>query len=275
MHSYGGGRYTRCPASPYSADWSDFVSRHGRGETLVFLGWLTPLLALAGLGLLVAARRYALAALLALAAILPALFALGTNLPTYSLARRVVPHLKVSRVPERLLPIACLALAALLAFALARAWPLLLPLALLLIAVDLRAQVHVYGALAADRHNAAYAALRTQPSGRLLELPVFAPDILLNSTYLFYDMQAPRERPTGYSTTVRREAHATARALQPLGCGNWADGEVSKLGIRYVAVHRGFFSAFRPRCLRPALAGLRAHGFRPLAADGDVQIFAR
>jgi hypothetical protein len=29
----------------YSSDWVGFVSRHGSGETFVFLGWLTPLLA--------------------------------------------------------------------------------------------------------------------------------------------------------------------------------------------------------------------------------------
>lgn len=259
----------------YSAHWSDFVSRHGRGETFVFLGWLTPLLALAGLALLVVAGRRMLAALLALAAAIPIMLALGTNLPTYSLARRVIPHLKVSRVPERLLPIACLALAALLAFAVARAWPVLVPLVLVLVAVDLRAQVHPYGAVAADRDNAAYAALRGRPPGRLLDLPVFLPDVRLNSTYLFYDMQAARQRPTGYSTTVRREADATARRLRPLGCGRWGGAPLLQLGVRYVAVHRGFFAAFRPACLRAALDGLTAHGFRALAADGDVQIFAR
>ena len=31
----------------YSADWIGFLSRHGGGETFVFLGWLTPVLALA------------------------------------------------------------------------------------------------------------------------------------------------------------------------------------------------------------------------------------
>jgi len=259
----------------YSAHWSDFVSRHGRGETFVLLGWLTPLLALAGLVLLVLASRYALAALLALAAAIPILLALGTNLPTYEFARRVIPHLKVSRVPERLLPIACLAVAALAAFAVARAWPVLVPLAVALVAVDLHAQVHVFGAAAANQHNAAYAALRAQPPGRLLDLPVFLPDVGLNSMYLAYDMQAARERPTGYSTTAPKAADATARRLRPLNCGEWRDGTVARLGIRYVAVHQGFFAAFRPACLLPALTALRAHGFRPLAADGDVRIFTR
>jgi len=259
----------------YSAHWSGFVSRHGHGETFVLVGWLTPLLALAGLVLLVLARRYALAALLALATAIPILLALGTNLPTYELARRLIPHLKVSRVPERLLPIACLALAALAAFAVARATPVLVPIVLTVVAVDLHAQVHVYGAVQVDRHNAAYAELRNQPPGRLLDLPVFMPDIRLNSIYLAYDMQAARERPTGYSTSAPLAAESTARHLRLLNCGDWREQPAKRLGVRYVAVHRGLFAAFWPACTGRALAALRAHGFRPLAADGDVLMFAR
>src|SRR3954454_17910000 len=47
----------------YSAHVGDLFSRHldhGRSEQFIFLGWLAPLLALAGLILLVRARRYAL-----------------------------------------------------------------------------------------------------------------------------------------------------------------------------------------------------------------------
>ena len=106
----------------YSADWIGFLSRHGHGETFVFFGWLTPLLALVGLVVLVRSRRWGIASLLAAGVVVPVVVALGTHLPTYRLARHVVPQLKVARVPERLLPIACLALAALLAFAVA-AWP--------------------------------------------------------------------------------------------------------------------------------------------------------
>jgi len=109
-----GGRSLR-EVNVYSATGLDLLTRHVRGnaEAFVFLGWLTPLLALAGLALLLRARRFALAALLAAALVVPVVIALGTRLPTYRLARHVVPHLKVARVPERLLPIACLALAAL------------------------------------------------------------------------------------------------------------------------------------------------------------------
>ena len=92
------------------------------------------------------------------AVVVPVVIALGTHLPTYSLARHLVPGLKVARVPERLLPLACLALAALVAFALARARPWLVVVALVLVAADLH--VRIYHAARADEGNAAYVARR-------------------------------------------------------------------------------------------------------------------
>ena len=62
-------------------------------------------------------RRGWLAALLGVAAVVPMLLALGTNTPLYRPIRDVVPGLHYPRVPERLMPIACLAIAALVAFA--------------------------------------------------------------------------------------------------------------------------------------------------------------
>src|SRR6266511_3155609 len=243
----------------------------GRGETFVFVGWLTPALALAGLALLLRDRRYGLAALLAAAVVVPIVIALGTHLPTYRWARHVVPGLKVARVPERLLPLACLALAALLAFALVRARPWLVVLVLVLVAADLH--VRSYHSARADEGNAAYAALRSAPAGRLLELPVFAPDVQLNSTYLYYDMAAPRQHPGGYSTTVSRPAFRTARRLRVLTCGTWSP-DMTRLGIRHVAIHRGFYERFFPRCRRRAEATLRRHGFRRLTADGPVAVWS-
>jgi hypothetical protein len=254
----------------YSADWIGFVSRHGSGETFVFLGWLTPLLALAGLAFLFRDRRYGLAALLVAAVVIPVVIALGTRLPTYSLARHVVPGLKVARVPERLLPIACLAIAALVAFAFARSRPWLVALALVLVAVDLH--VHIYHAARADEGNAAYATLRDARPGRLLELPVFLPDVQQNSTYLYYDMAAQRQRPSGYSTTVPRPGFRTARRLRPLTCGTWSR-DVARLRIRYVAVHDGFYERYYPRCLARAQAALRGHGFRLLVREGQVKVW--
>jgi hypothetical protein len=133
----------------------------------------------------------------------------------------------------------------------------------------------VFGAAQADEGNHAYATLRDAPPGRLLDLPVFLPDVHLNSTYLYYDMQARRERPTGYSTTAPAEADRTARRLRPLACGRQPTTSIMRLGIRYVAVHEAFYRAFAPRCLRPAIEGLRARGFRQLAVDGDVTMFFR
>jgi hypothetical protein len=257
----------------YSAHWSDFVSRNVNGETFVLLGWATPIVAVAGLLLLVRGRRYALAAFLALAALVPGLLALGTNLPTYEFARHVIPGLRVSRVPERMMPIACFALAALVGVAVARARPLLVPLAVALIAVDLH--VGVYGAQVADEGNAAYAALRAAPPGRLLDLPVFLPDVHLNSTYLYYDTQAQRQRPTGYSTTIPRPADTAARILRPLTCGTWPAALMETYDVRYVAVHRGFYDEFQSKCAGPAVDALRRHGYRLLATGDEVEIFAR
>ena len=198
LHEHG---RTLAEVGRYSADWIGFVSRDARGEAFVFVGWLTPLVALAGLVLLVRSQRYALALLLVAGVVVPAVIALGTNLPTY-----------------RLLPIACLSIAALVAFALERARPWLIVLVLVLVAVDLH--VRLYHASRADEGNAAYAAIAGP--GRLLELPVFLPDINLNSTYLYYDLATRRERPLGYSTLVPRPAFTTARRLQALNCGTWS-----------------------------------------------------
>jgi hypothetical protein len=258
----------------YSAHWSGLISRHGAGETFVLLGWLTPLLALAGLVLILRERRFGLAALLAGAVVVPTALALGTNLPTYDLLRRLIPHLKVARVPERMLPLACLALAALLAFAVARARPWLIAIVLVLVAVDLH--VNRFDSAQADEGNAAYAALAAAPPGRVFELPVFLPDVHFNSTYLYYDMQAQRQRPTGYSTTASTLADNTARMLRPIACGVWTGAPVRQFRIRYIVVHRAFYDALEPpACARAALDGLRRHGFRQLAAGGDVTLFFR
>ena len=96
----------------------------------------------------------------------------------------------------------------------------------------------------------------------------------LNSTYLYYDMAAQRQRPAGYSTTVPRPAFRTARRLRPITCGTWSR-DVARLGIRYVAVHDGFYARYYPHCLARAQAALRGNGFRPLARDGQVQVWTK
>ncbi len=271
----------------YSAELGDFVTRAvGSGvEELVFLGWLTPLLALAGL---VAIReRRGLATLLALGALVPCLFALGANLPGYEWVWKSVPGFGPTRVPERLLPIACLAIAALVAFAAeagrslvtdrhkrpsARTVTALVAVLGVALAVDLR--VPVFGAVAADTPSAAYAAIRGE--GRLLELPVFRPDIHYGSAYLGYARQSPRERPQGYSTLAPPGADRLARRLRGLSCGR---GSVPPdLGIRFVTVHRGLYDQsgfFGRACPGRAEAALIESGWRLVVRDGPIATFER
>ena len=268
----------------YSAELSDFVTRGvGSGiEELVFLGWLTPLVAIGGL---VALRsRPGLAVLLGLAALSPCLLALGGSLPGYETLWRRVPGLDATRVPERFMPIACLALAALVAFAFDAGDaalglnrhklvpPLVAAAAVVLLAADLR--VPVFGAVAADTPNAAYAAIRGD--GRLLELPVFRPDVHYGSVYLGYARQSPRERPQGYSTIAPKRAVGLARELRPLSCGR---GTVpGDLGIRFVSVHRALYEQsgfFAPGCAARAEHALVANGWRRLAGDGTITVFTR
>jgi hypothetical protein len=264
----------------YSAEWNDLVSRSLDGdlEEYVFLGWLTPLLALAGVVVLVQRGRHGLASVLGLGALLPILLALGTNLPTYEALWNALPPFRYPRVPERLMPIACLALAGLVAFALAAArWRVAPLLVIPFLFLDLN--VHVYRATADDPENAAYAALDRAPDGRLLELPVILPQRHFGSPYLYYLTQGPRERPGGYSTVAPREAEDLARRLSGLNCGYWAGGEslLARLGVRYVAVHDGVYqdSPVVPDCRRAGRRGLGAHGFRRVAADGAITLFER
>ena len=265
----------------YSAEVSDLVTRGvGAGiEELVFVGWLTPLLALAGLW--AARRQRGLALCLGLAAVVPCLLALGSNLPLYEPLWHALPPLRFARVPERLMPIACLAIAGLAAFGveaaavrLRVAWrdargldAAVAAAAIVLLALDLR--IPVFAAVAADEPNAAYAAIRGD--GRLLELPVFRPDIHFGSVYLGYARQSPRQRPEGYSTTAPPAADRLARELRGLSCGR---GSVPRsLGIRFVVVHRGLYRQsgfFGAGCADRAERALRRGGWRLLARDGVV-----
>jgi hypothetical protein len=225
----GAGGRSFAQVERYSAEPADFLTRHARHgfETFVFLGWLLPLLAAAGLVLLWRRDRGLLAAL-ALGSLVPIVLALGSNTPLYEPLWRAVPGLENTRVPGRLLPVACLALAALAAFALSRLqWRWLVPVAIGLLALDLR--VDAYSRLGADERNAVYAALRAEPPGRVVERPVYLPDRQEGSVYLYYAMQAPRERPFGYSTTAPPEADLLARRLR-------LDLELADIGVRYIVV---------------------------------------
>jgi hypothetical protein len=262
----------------YQAEWSDFWTSHDQhgSESFVYLGRVTPVLALVGVALLWRARHRALALVLALGALVPAALALGTNLPLYAFLWRHVSVFRFPRVPERLLPIAVLCLAALVAFAVSRSRrAVVVPVLVVgLLFVDLH--VEPYGRSAADPGNTAYAALAAQPPGRLLELPVFLPDVHYGSVYLYYDQQVRRQRPGGYSTTAPEVADLTARQLERLNCGDWSGISLQSLGVRYVALHRGLYlrNTAVPDRWWFARHGLALHGFRPLATDGAVTVFA-
>jgi hypothetical protein len=207
----------------YSATIGDLVSRDpGEFERFAYLGWLLPLAAALGLGCLCfrntisSGRRLAL--VFGLGTLVPCLLALGSNVPGYGLLWRNTP-LHSTRVPERLLPIACLCLAALAAVAVACVSEtqahsrsrLVAAVACLVVAADL--WVPLYDPLVADEDNAVYAQVADAPDGRLLELPVRPPDAYAGSVYLYYSMQAPRERPLGYSTSAPPAAFRVAREL--------------------------------------------------------------
>jgi hypothetical protein len=126
--SIGSGGRSLEQVAHYSATGLDFITRHKRHgpESFVYLGWLTPLLAVAGIVLLVRARRLGLAIALGVGAAAPILLALGTHFPLYSTLWHSFPPLRFPRVPERQMPVACLALAGLAAVtaaAVARALP--------------------------------------------------------------------------------------------------------------------------------------------------------
>jgi hypothetical protein len=256
----------------YSAEMLDFVTRHSRHgfETFVFLGWLIPVAAVVGLVFL-ARRDRALALVLGLGVLVPILFALGSNTPIYEPLWEAVPGLGQTRVPARLLPIACLSLAALVAFALARVrWRYAAVAAVVLVAADLR--IDAYDPLVADEGNSAYSSIAGQ--GRLVELPVFRPEQQQGSVYLYYAMQAPRERLLGYSTTADSEADRLALRLRGLECGRADFDELRQLGVRFVALHLPLYRDRRPRCVNGARLTLSAEGFVPLARDDGVEVVA-
>jgi hypothetical protein len=262
--------------SHYSASVGDFVSRHvdhSRSEQFVFLGWATPLVALAGLILLLRARRYSLAAILGVGTLVPIVLALGTRTPVYDPLWHALPPFRFPRVPERLLPIACLCIAALFAYAVAQSRRTVVTvLAIALLLVDLHA--HVYGKSApGDPAGAVPSA-----AGRLLELPVFDPGVHYGSVYLWYDMAAQLERPGGYSTTAPKPAKALADRLERLNCGDWSGdmaGELRRLGVGAIALHRGLYvrNPAVPSTGWFASRGLLAHGWQVRRTAGPVWLF--
>ena len=216
----------------YSATVPDFLSRDTHAlEGIVYIGWTVAVLAVAGLVALILRRRWGIALVLGLGALIPILFSLGGNMPGYHFIWQHVPGLRNTRVPERMMPIACLALAALVAVAVSRMrWPVVAAIVALLLLVDLR--MGLFHGTAADPHNPAYAALGQDGPGRLLELPVFEAGSQSASVYLYYLMQAPREHPSGYSTTAPLAADRRLRQLQKTPCRY-----LRPLGVRELVTH--------------------------------------
>ena len=266
--SLGAGARSFAQVERYSAEVVDFVSRDVRHgiESFVLLGWLTPLLALAGLA--VAARaRPRLALVLGLGTVVPVLLALGANVPGYETLWRVLPGLRDTRVPERFLPIACLCIAGLAALALARVPRAAVAAALALVALDLRAGVELFRPTEADPRNRAYAARSRDEV--LLELPIFLPDRQEGSVYQYYAIESPGPRAGGYSTVAPKRADGRLRELKPFECGRPVAVETDA-----VIVHRGLY-AERPNCLGRALDGLHRAGFREFARDGELTLYRR
>jgi hypothetical protein len=201
--------------------------------------------------------------------LIPLVLALGTNTPVYSALWHALPPFRFPRVPERLLPIACLCLAALLAFATARTR--LAAVVIVLVLVDLH--VHVYRESAAGRpEQVAY-----RGGGRVLELPVFDPSVHYGSVYLWYDTASQRERPGGYATTAPKSAKRTADRLQRLNCGDWSDGaaqELDRLGVRAIALHLGLYDRVGGGDWF-ALQSLLDQGWAVQRVAGSVLLFER
>jgi hypothetical protein len=261
----------------YSARWGDFVTRnvdHARSEQYVYLGWVTPLLALVGLIVLVRARRFGLAAVLALGTVVPILLALGTRIPVYTALWHAFPPFRFPRVPERLLPIACLCIAGLVAFAVSRARSAVIAvLVVALLFLDLHARV--YGRSAAGNRS-----IVADVRSRLLELPVFDPGIHYGSVYLWYDTAAEVQRPGGYSTTAPIAAKTTARRLERLNCGDWSGNTgalLHRFGIRTIALHLGLFlrNSAVPNRTYFAWRGLVGHGWTVERRSSAAWVFVR
>ncbi|MGH3036815.1 MAG: hypothetical protein ACRDMU_06495, partial [Gaiellaceae bacterium] len=147
---------------------------------------------------------------------------------------------------------------------------------LALVAADLL--VFPLGASAADRDNGAYAALREEPAGRVLELPLFEPGIHFGSAYDAYQLQAPRERPGGYSTLVPQPAFDFFFQRNRLSCGVWLPGDeelLRELGVEYVTFHVGLYRQGDVPGAWFGWQGLLQHGFEPVARGGEVTLLAR
>jgi hypothetical protein len=215
--------------------------------------------------------------------VIPPILALGTTIPLYGWLWDIFPPLRFPRVPGRLMPIADLALAALAAFAAARLIAgsgrraaAAAGVLLALVAADLL--VFPLRASADDPGNRAYAALEEAPEGRVLELPMFEPGIHYGSVYDYYQLQAPRQRPGGYSTLVPSRPFDFYFLHNRLSCGVWLPGDeetLEELGIEFVTFHAGMYVQGEVPGAWFGWNGLLEHRFSPAARGRQVTLFTR
>ena len=103
------------------------------------------------------------------------------------------------------------------------------------------------------------------------------PDLNYGSAYLYYAMQAPRERPAGYATGEPRAAYDLMRTLLSMNCGRVDRAQLAmlhRLGVGYVAVHRALFPYRRAEqapCTPPPAR--LADSFPRLATDDAVTVY--
>ncbi|HYY76176.1 MAG TPA: hypothetical protein VE644_07655, partial [Gaiellaceae bacterium] len=181
------------------------------------------------------------------------------------------------------LPIADLALAGLAAVAVARAVTLagrragaVAGALAVLVAADL--MVLPLATTPADPDNEAYAALREEPEGRLLELPLIEPGIHHGSVHDYYALQAPGERLSGYSTLVGQPAFDFYFTHNRISCGVWLPGDEEALrtaGVEAVTFHRGLYAAAEIPGALFGWRGLLEHGFAPRTTDAAITLFTR
>jgi hypothetical protein len=108
---------------------------------------------------------------------------------------------------------------------------------------------------------------------------VFYPDLHYGSVYQYYDMQARRERPAGYSTVAPRVAFDLLASLQSANCGRLSTDVLDRLralDVRYVAVHRSLYRYRRvvksaPPCARAPARPVRS--FPLVARDGPIAVY--
>ena len=117
--------------------------------------------------------------------------------------------------------------------------------------------------------------------GRLLELPVFpaGPPLRERLPVLRHGGAAGARRrlldarAAGRGTGARQAPPAPVRAW-----GETGETLLRNLGVRHIAVHGGLYRAsplVAPACRARAEAGLRRHGWRRVARDGPVALYAR